>query len=103
MLSNELGLHKLPNLALLDKNTNSKLSNKLFLDKRADIIEMDLNGKYTNNEGKEKLVFIPPCTKNVFTKIYTKNNSNITDSFFGKADMVAYQNFIQEQLMEFYK
>ncbi|OYU56722.1 MAG: hypothetical protein CFE25_05710 [Chitinophagaceae bacterium BSSC1] len=103
MLSNELGLHKLPNLALLDKNTNSKLSNKLFLDKRADIVELDLNGKYTNTEGKEKLVFIPPCTKNVFTKIYTKNNSNITDSFFGKADMVAYQNFIQEQLREFYK
>ena len=48
------------NLALLDRDDNSVLSNAVFEVKRRHIIELDRGGSY-----------IPVCTRNVFLKYYT--------------------------------
>lgn len=94
-ISRDLHLHGISNLALLDKESNSKLSNKLFLEKRALILKLDQNG------GEEKEVFIPICTKNVFAKIYTKDKESVLDAFFGRKDMDDYYEFIESQLLHF--
>jgi hypothetical protein len=52
--------HGLGNLALLQRNLNSKLNNAVFALKREQVIELDQNGAY-----------ILPCTRNVFLKYYT--------------------------------
>lgn len=52
--------HGLGNLALLQRNLNSKLNNAVFALKRKQVIELDQNGAY-----------ILPCTRNVFLKYYT--------------------------------
>ncbi len=98
----DLDLHGISNLTLLDKNTNSKLSNKPYLDKRELILKLDQDGKYMSSEGLEKKVFIPVCTKNVFSKIYTTDKDSVVDSFFGKNDMESYSSFIQNQLNFFH-
>ncbi len=97
-ISSDLNLHGIANLALLDRNSNSKLSNKLFLEKRALILQFDQDGKYRSSNGEEKEVFIPICTKNVFAKIYTTDKDSVLDVFFGRKDMDAYYDFIESQL-----
>lgn len=101
-ITHDLGLHGISNLALLDKNSNSKLSNKVFLDKRELILQFDKDGEYITSDGKEKRVFIPVCTKNVFSKIYTADKDSLIDSYFGKNDIDAYFDFIESQLNPFY-
>lgn len=100
-ISEDLNLHGISNLTLLDKNSNSKLSNKPFLDKRELILQYDQDGKYTRSDGEVKKVFIPVCTKNVFSKIYTTDKDSVIDSFFGQSDMNAYRRFIETQLVDF--
>lgn len=56
----EEGLHGLGNLALLQRDFNSKLNNAVFALKRERIVELDEAGAY-----------ILPCTRNVFLKYYT--------------------------------
>ena len=53
-------MHGLRNLALLQKDFNSKLNNAVFAVKRERILELDEAGAY-----------ILPCTRNVFLKYYT--------------------------------
>jgi Protein of unknown function DUF262/Protein of unknown function (DUF1524) len=53
-------VHRLANLALLQKDINSKLNNAVFALKRERILELDPSGAY-----------ILPCTRNVFLKYYT--------------------------------
>jgi hypothetical protein len=53
-------VHGLANLALLQKDFNSKLNNAVFALKRELILELDQSGAY-----------ILPCTRNVFLKYYT--------------------------------
>ncbi|MBP7259943.1 MAG: DUF262 domain-containing protein [Bacteroidia bacterium] len=89
-LTDDLDLHGISNLALLDRITNSRLGNKPFLDKRAMILEID--------SGEESFAFIPVLTKNVFVKIYTKDSQSLTNSFFGHQDMEDYCSFIGSQL-----
>ncbi|WP_308465327.1 DUF262 domain-containing protein [Rathayibacter soli] len=55
-------MHGIANLALLQKNFNSKLNNAVFALKRERIIELDEAG-----------AFILPCTRNVFLKYYTRS------------------------------
>jgi uncharacterized protein with ParB-like and HNH nuclease domain len=55
-------MHLINNLALLDRDSNSKLNNSFFDVKRELIVKMDKEG-----------YFIPPCTRNVFLKYYSKN------------------------------
>ena len=100
-ISNYLNLHGISNLALLDRNSNSKLSNKLFLEKRELILQFDQDGKYITTDNKDKKVFIPVCTKNVFSKIYTTDKDSVVNSFFGKKDMDSYYEFIENQLRTF--
>lgn len=58
-------LDNISNLALLDRNTNSALSNSFFDVKRRIIVEKDRNGE-----------FIPICTRNVFLKYYSEDASH---------------------------
>jgi hypothetical protein len=53
-------MHALGNLALLQRNFNSKLNNAVFALKRERILELDESGAY-----------LLPCTRNVFLKYYT--------------------------------
>jgi hypothetical protein len=103
LITTDLGLHGISNLALLDINTNSKIGNKPFLDKREELLTLDQNGKYINSKGETKMVYIPVCTKNVFSKIYTTDKESTVKSFFGKEDMGAYKLFIKNQLKPYYK
>jgi uncharacterized protein with ParB-like and HNH nuclease domain len=59
----------LSNYALIGKDTNSKLSNNSFKDKREIIINII--------EGKETNKYIPVCTRNVFQKYYTEQPDNL--------------------------
>lgn len=102
LITNDLGLHTISNLALLDVNTNSKIGNKPFLEKREEILALDQKGEYTNSKGEIKKVYIPVCTKNVFAKIYTTDKDSNAKSFFGKEDMEAYYTFIENQLKTYY-
>jgi uncharacterized protein with ParB-like and HNH nuclease domain len=103
LITNDLGLHSISNLALLDVNTNSKIGNKPFLEKREELLLLDQNGKYINSKRETKKVYLPVCTKNVFSKIYTTDKESTAKSFFGKEDMDAYRLFIENQLKPYYK
>jgi uncharacterized protein with ParB-like and HNH nuclease domain len=100
-ISTDLNLHGISNLALLDKNSNSTLSNKSFLEKRRLILLFDQDRNNFNSERLEKKVFVPVCTRNVFAKIYSDTES-VSDSFFGKSDMDSYLIFIESQLNSYY-
>ncbi len=85
---NIVNMHGIGNLALLTAENNSSLSNGLFVDKRAKIIEMDKNGE-----------FIPICTKNVFLKYYSKELSDVY--FWSKQDQEDYKGSIIKTLENF--
>jgi uncharacterized protein with ParB-like and HNH nuclease domain len=57
----------LENLTLLDAGTNRGYGNALFPTKRQTIIEKEHKG-----------TFIPPCTKNLFLKYYTKDDKEVS-------------------------
>lgn len=94
-LTELMNLHGIENLALLDRNTNSKIGNKVFIDKRNIIIDLFQNAK------REK-VFIPISTKDIFTKTYSKDRASVTDELFGPSDMEAYKNHIENQLNKYF-
>lgn len=71
-------MHSISNLALLDRNDNSALSNAVFEVKRLEILRRDRAG-----------AFIPACTRNVFLKYYT-NVEGQHIHFWGSADRDAY-------------
>lgn len=90
-----LELHKIGNLTLLDRNTNSKLGNKVFKTKRTDLLHLYYHSKNEN-------VFIPESTKDVFTKNYSKKESAFADEIFGFQDMEDYKLHITQQLKKYY-
>jgi uncharacterized protein with ParB-like and HNH nuclease domain len=59
-------INDISNLALLDARTNRGYKNAVFPVKRHTIIDRDRNG-----------TFIPPCTRNVFLKYYSKNATQL--------------------------
>lgn len=81
-------LHYIDNLALLNKDTNSSLSNAFFDVKRRIIIDRDRNGD-----------FIPVCTRNVFLKYYSNDPSQV--HYWSEADRKDYLNRIQIVLAEY--
>ena len=89
--SSILDLHSLGNLTLLDRATNSSLSNKSFINKRSELLEL-----YYGKIGKE--VFIPECTKDTFTKNFSTEPSDVTSEYFSPKDMVNYLKHIKNQL-----
>jgi len=76
------------NLALVSGSINSTLNNNPFLDKRKEVIKMDISGQ-----------FIPICTRNVFTKYYTVQPKQM--EFWDLADRKAYLNAITSTLTTF--
>src|SRR5690606_13770652 len=95
-ITNDLELHNITNLALLDRSTNSKLGNNVFIDKRKIILDL----YYAANA---KDVFILKCTKDVFTKNFSKENENISDEFFVPRDMIDYKEHLKKQLDFYYQ
>lgn len=81
-------LNNISNLALLDRNTNSALSNSFFDVKRRIIVEKDRNGE-----------FIPICTRNVFLKYYSEDASQI--HYWSQKDRADYLQAIKNTLEEF--
>jgi len=86
--------HDLNNLLLLDRNTNSTLSNKLFDEKRNKILQFEKDG-YND---KEKPVFIPNETLNAFNKTFSEE---INIKNWTKEDGDNYVTAIQERLNYF--
>ena len=88
-------IHLLSNMALLSSGQNSAVSNYTFDAKRNLILEMDKNGSY-----------IPFCTKMVFLKYYSTEDTNL--HFWGKNDRDAYfeamkkvlSNYLQKEKQE---
>jgi uncharacterized protein with ParB-like and HNH nuclease domain len=89
-----LELHDISNLALLDKVTNTMLSNKVFMEKRQVILDLYYM--------RSKAAYIPECTKDVFTKNFSKDDDAVSDSIFGLADMEDYKSHIEKQLEIYY-
>jgi len=94
-ITSKLELHKIGNLCLLDKNTNSKLGNRNFLSKRSELIYLYYHSKSNNT-------FIPTGTKDVFTKNFSEHEGSITQEIFGMQDMEDYQLFIKKRLQPYY-
>lgn len=86
--------HDLNNLLLLDRNTNSTLSNKLFDEKRNKIIQFAKTGY--NDRGKP--VFIPNETLNAFNKTFSED---INIKNWTKEDGDNYVVAIQDRLKDF--
>lgn len=89
------------NLTLLDSHTNRSYHNALFPRKRHYIIASDGLADITSDfDAKITKMFIPPCTRQVFTKAYTKGAS-LSLNNWTQIDADAYQKDI-EQKLEYY-
>lgn len=89
--SGEEEIHGLKNLALLQRDVNSKLNNAVFALKRERILELDGRGAY-----------ILPCTRNVFLKYYTAEGDQQL-SLWGPRDQDAYYDKLIEIVGGFLK
>lgn len=87
------------NFVLLDAGTNRGYGNAVFPAKRRTIIEKEA-GRKLNKDGDGfedgAIAFIPPVTKNVFLKYYTKKINSLT--IWTKTDAEDYKNSIKEAL-----
>lgn len=87
------------NFVLLDAGTNRGYGNAIFPAKRRTIIEKEA-GRKLNKDGDGfedgAIAFIPPVTKNVFLKYYTKKINSLT--IWTKTDAEDYKNRIKEAL-----
>lgn len=94
------------NLALLDEGTNKSYRNSIFSVKRAFVINKEMghhcrlmdNGTVRIDENKA-IAFIPPCTKHVFLKYYTKDANNLL--VWGRPDAVSYLEDIINKINPF--
>lgn len=82
-------IHGLQNLALLQRDFNSKLNNAVFALKRERILELDKSGAH-----------ILPCTRNVFMKYYTGADEQQL-SFWSPQDRSAYYDAIVDAVSDF--
>lgn len=85
----EEGMHGLGNLALLQREFNSKLNNAVFALKRERILELDQSGAY-----------ILPWPRNVFLKYYTAAEDQQL-SLWGPQDQDAYYDRLLATVREF--
>lgn len=96
------------NLALLDESTNKSYKNSIFSVKRSFVIFKE-QGKHcrlnddgnVESDGTYSLAFVPPCTKHVFMKYYTKNANDLL--IWGRKDSENYLNDIKSKLKPFLK
>jgi hypothetical protein len=82
-------MHALRNLALLQRDFNSKLNNAVFAIKRERIVQLDEAGAY-----------ILPCTRNVFLKYYTASAKQQL-SIWSPQDQDAYYGKLIETVGDF--
>jgi hypothetical protein len=82
-------IHGLGNLALLQRDFNSRLNNAVFALKRECILELDEAGAY-----------ILPCTRNVFLKYYTKTEDQQL-SIWSPQDQKAYYEKLVNKISKF--
>lgn len=91
------------NLTLLDRHTNRGYHNALFPRKRLWIIVASgLNDEQDAYEGKITKLYIPPCTRQVFTKAYNKSNDVSLNSWKQK-DADLYVKDMEEKLAYYFK
>lgn len=91
------------NLTLLDRHTNRGYHNALFPRKRLWIIVASgLSDDKNAYEGKITKLYIPPCTRQVFTKAYNKNNDVSLNSWKQK-DAELYVMDMEEKLAYYFK
>ena len=89
----------------MDSSTNREYKNWIFPRKRAYVIAKEKGKRIEfTKEGDvnvvgEEIAFVPLCTKNVFSKLYTEKPSNMT--CWGKDDAEAYFNDIIEKIKPF--
>lgn len=96
--------NKIWNFCLLNASTNRSYGNAIFPVKRQTIINKDQgindDQQDDNQAGKKNVIaFVPPVTKNVFLKYYTK--SNVQFRTWSKSDAKAYRDNICETLQKF--
>lgn len=82
------GMHEMSNMALLTSGDNAALNNSYFLSKRIKLLQLERKGK-----------FIPPCTRNVFLKVYSPIGA--PSYKWGQADREAYLKAMKEMVKEF--
>ncbi|EOH8685724.1 DUF262 domain-containing protein [Campylobacter upsaliensis] len=87
---NNEALHRIQNLTLLDKESNSKIGNQIFSRKRKEIQKLGEQDK-----------LIPIATKKVFEKVFSTDKSN--PDVFGKKDQKDYLAEIQKRLERYIK
>lgn len=83
------------NLTLLDSHTNRSYHNALFPRKRRCIIVAD--GLADENSETIKQLYVPPCTRQVFTKAYNKTGK-LTLNAWTKADAFFYVEDMKRKL-----
>ena len=81
--------HNIQNLALISKDANSSLSNKLFEGKRKKIIEWD----------SEKVYWVPPATQAVFFKAI--KGANLRAPYWSNADKQSYVVEMGREVQDF--
>ena len=98
------------NYVLLDESTNKEYGNQIFPVKRAFIVNKEKGFKenYSYKDGNlivsdriPEVAFVPPCTKNVFTKFYTK--MPLTMMNWNIEDAESYWEDIKEKLQYYFK
>lgn len=102
-------VNKIWNYTLLDESTNKEYGNAIFPIKRAFISQKEsgFKAKYTikdnklaKSEGSQEIAFIPPCTKNVFSKFYTEFPDNMIA--WTEKDANAYLHDIEDIIGSFF-
>ena len=81
-------IHEMSNMALLTTGDNAALNNSYFLSKRSKLLQLEREG-----------AFIPPCTRNVFLKVYSPIGA--PSYKWGKADREAYLKAMKEMVKEY--
>lgn len=97
------------NYVLLDESTNKEYGNQIFPVKRAFIANKEkgvkiiysfCNGQLVIDSKAPEVAFVPPCTKNVFSKFYTEMPSTMMN--WNIDDAEAYWNDIKEKLQYYF-
>jgi hypothetical protein len=88
-IEEDFGPDSLSNLTLLDQGTNRSYKNAPFPVKRKEILEKEVSGE----------IFVPICTKNIFTKSYSAD-AETTFSVWAIKDR---KNYIEEIKNKLYK
>ena len=87
-------MHTLYNMALVDKNTNSALSNKLLDEKRSILIDFHKTGK----------TYVLPSTHKAFSKHYSKvTQDNVLPKLWTQPDRLAYFQNIESIYLNYMK